>query len=194
MARPRKYDDSIREDLIIAAASRVAAGDDFSLRSIATDCGCTTSTIYRLFADRDTLITAVVDYVSASFSKNQHNVATTDAPLDDLRRLGIAYRAWATENPTLYHVMFGGPPACAPEPVDDLPDSDSIQPLIDAVRRGLTAGELVGGRPEQIVRSIWAGVHGWVTLELGGGMPNGPRKRVREYGVHLDSLLRAWRS
>jgi AcrR family transcriptional regulator len=180
--------------LIVEAAARIAAGsiDNVVLRPLAAACGCTTSTIYSLFGSRDGLIQAVREYVEASFSKNQHDVPTTGDPTADLMNLGRAYRSWATANPTLYQVMFGrlAEPGCAPP---GLPAHGSIGPLVDAVGRAVSGGKLGGGRIEQITRSIWAGVHGWAMLELGGMTPQGPRKSVSEYELHLRSLLAAWR-
>lgn len=194
MVRPKKYDDSVRDALILEAAATIARSgvDAVALRPLAAACGCTTSTVYSLFGSRDGLIQAVGEYVADSFSRSQHDVPRTDDPMSDLVNLGRAYRAWAIANPSLYQVMFGGlpKPGCSPS---ELPVDGSIRPLIDAVGRAGDIGALSGGRTDEIARSIWAGVHGWVTLELAGVLPQGPRKSVRGYELHLRSLLAAWR-
>lgn len=195
MARPKKYDESTRTSLILAAAETIAESgvEALALRPLAQRCDCTTSTIYGLFGGREQLIAAVTGYVLASFTETQRAVPRTDDPITDLHGLGIAYRSWAMANPAFYAVMFGATgmgEECIPSAAR--PD-DSIEPLTDAVSRAVAAG-LIGGAPvEQIVTSIWAGVHGWVTLEIAGMTPQGPRRSVTAYSRHAESLLRAWR-
>ena len=166
--------------------------DAVALRPLAAACGCTTSTIYSLFGNRDGLIQAVVQHVSESFGESQHAVRRTADPLTDLMGLGRAYRSWALENPAFYQVMFARVPKTDCEPIAPK-QHPSIEPLMDAVARSVDTGVLGGGQPDQITRSIWAGVHGWVALELIGAMPRGQRKSVTEYSRHLRSLLAAWR-
>lgn len=183
----------MRDALILEAAATIdrSGVQAVALRPLAAACGCTTSTIYSLFGSRDGLIDAVGAYVAASFGASQHAVAATQDPLADLLDLGRAYRSWAVANPSLYHVMFGGlpQPGCPPS---SLPADESIAPLVSTVDRAREAGALRGGSTEQLVRSIWSGVHGWVTLELAGLMPQDPRNSADEYDVHLRSLLAAW--
>lgn len=195
MPRPKKYDDATRDQLITATAAAIYTGgpDSVSLRAVAADAGCTTSTIYSLFGSRDGLVEAVAAHVSASFTASQVAVPRTESPLDDLTKLGHAYRDWALAHPTYYAVMFGSGSRAADCAPYSIPDDDSIQPLIDAVTRAFEAGLLDGAPVPQMVLSIWAGVHGWATLELAGATPAGPRKAKAAYAVHLRSLINAWR-
>lgn len=194
MPRPRKYDESTRDLLIEQAAAVIAqAGTEaLALRPLAQTCGCTTTTIYTLFGGRDQLIEAVTSSVTESFTASQQGVPRTSDPLGDLRALGLAYRAWALEHPAFYAVMFGDRKETSDRrPAFGRPGA-AIEPLIDAVQRSLSLFPTSAGTTEQISTSIWAGVHGWTTLELAGVTPQGPRRSVAAYYAHLDSIVRAW--
>lgn len=196
MARPRKYDDSTRDLLIAEAAATIAqlGGDGLALRPLAERAGCSTSTIYSLFGSREQLVAEVTAHVVESFVDSQQAVPRTSEPLEDLRALGTAYRQWALAHPAFYAIMFGGAGKAADCPPSTIRPEASIEPLVDGVERAMQRGALAGGTTEQITMSIWAGVHGWVQLELGGMTPVGPRRAVTAYRAHLESLLNAWRN
>jgi AcrR family transcriptional regulator len=98
-------------------------------------------------------------------------VAVTDDPLDDIIRLGLAYRDYARDEPHLYGILF----ARLDEPDEDAgaEAAGTIEPLIDAVRRGQEAGLLSSAPVERITLSCWGIAHGLVSLELAGTVPPG---------------------
>jgi AcrR family transcriptional regulator len=83
-----------------------------SLRSIARRMGVTAPALYRYFADRDALITALIAdaYIDLADTLEQ---ARDNVPAEDhARRIydtGLAYRRWALEHPTDYILIFGNP-------------------------------------------------------------------------------------
>lgn len=188
MARPKKYDDDLREALLAATAAQIArAGvDSVALRPLATANNTSTSAVYAMFGSRAALIDEVVIRAGERFLSSQVEALTGDDPLDDLRRLGRAYRRWALAHADLYRVMFA---VEAPTPPPDDPaDEPGIQPLLSTIDRALDAGQLAGDRLV-IAFSVWAGVHGWVMLES-------CRQPLDDsaYDNHLDSLARAWQT
>ncbi|MFC0358224.1 MULTISPECIES: TetR/AcrR family transcriptional regulator [Kytococcus] len=193
MARPRVHDDALRDRLVAAAARTLTEEGSaaLSLRRLATRCGTSTAAVYTLFGGKDELLEAVREAAVSSFSAAQHAIGTTDDPEADLRRLGHAYRDWALGHPDLYAVMFDAPPQGA-SPAGSWLEFEGIAPLVEAVRRVLPtsrAAELPAA-----VLSLWAGVHGYVALELGScaGLP--AKARETAFSRQLDILQAAWGS
>ncbi|MBL8932519.1 MAG: WHG domain-containing protein [Kineosporiaceae bacterium] len=204
MARPKVYDENLARQLITRAAAMLAAGglDALSLRPLATAAGTSTSAVYSMFGDKAGLVAAVVERARAGFLQAQRDSPVTGDPLADLTALGHAYRDWALAHPALYAVMFGGrarsghrepPPG---EPVlatSELMDDETIS-VLAALVRTLVSGGLLHGDVPTITMSIWAGVHGLVSLEIAGGWPvSGPAARTL-YEEHLAAIGRGWQS
>ncbi|MFK4788747.1 TetR-like C-terminal domain-containing protein [Microbacterium sp. ZW T5_56] len=172
MARPPVYDDALRHRLLAETAEAIDSHgvDGFSLRAVTAAASTSTSAVYALFGSRDGLVAAVIDDAFASFGAAQHG-----AEADGLAALGWAYRDWALANPVRYRLMFGGALlACAPE---DVPSSDgAMAPLIRTVTSLLPHAGEVDIRTR--VLAIWAQVHGAVSLQLAGVMPDGTDWRI----------------
>lgn len=172
MARPPVYDDALRQRLLSETVEAIDTHgvDGFSLRAVTSAADTSTSAVYALFGSRDGLVAAVIDDAFASFG-----AAQLRAEADGLTALGRAYRDWALANPVRYRLMFGGALlACAPE---DVPSSDgAIAPLVRTVTALLPQANEADVRTR--VLAIWAQVHGAVSLQLAGVMPDGTDWRV----------------
>jgi AcrR family transcriptional regulator len=178
MARPSVYDDALRDSLLAATADAVAADgpDRVSLREVARAAGTSTSAVYTLFGGKDELLAAVIADAFASFAASQR-----DAEPDGLRALGGAYRAWAHEHPSLYRLMFGGALAS----YEGEGTEDALDPLIRSLARRGAADPLAAAL------TVWAHVHGAVSLEFAGVCP----PAVDPDGVYagvLDAIERLW--
>lgn len=199
MARPTLYDEQLRIRLIRGAAAALASGGPaaLSLRSVTAAAGTSTSAIYSLFGDRDGLIAAAAQTAAESFSAAQRAVSADGDPVEHLLALGMAYRSWALANPELYLVMFGGRlPAAGPWDCEGgfgAQPIDPIAPLVAAVRALLEAGDHQGDLTEMVC-SIWAAVHGMVSLELAAWSDLPLERRDRLYRTHLEVLERGWRA
>lgn len=137
--RARVRDELTREIKRSAREQLATAGADaLSLRAIARDLDMASSAIYRYFASRDDLLTALIidayDTVGALVEAAESAVA----PDDHLGRwcaIGTTLRTWAKANPHEYALIYGSPVPgyVAPE--------DTIGPAtrIPAVMLGLLA-------------------------------------------------------
>jgi AcrR family transcriptional regulator len=193
VARPKLYDDDLRGRLIAGAAQVLSRSgpDALSLRPLAAAEATSTSAVYAMFGGKSGLVAAVVAAAQASFLAAQRSVAVTDDPRADLRALGQAYRDWALTNPTLYAVMFGGQavPDCeAPPQADD----EGIAALRAVVERLVAAGLYRDDGVDVITLSIWAGVHGLVSLEIAGALGAAREQSEAVYGAHLAAIDRGW--
>ncbi|MGI8646237.1 MAG: WHG domain-containing protein [Nocardioides sp.] len=149
-------------------AQTVADGgpDSLSLRALARAADTSTTAIYTIFGSKDELVAAVLDAAAASLTRAQDAVPTTDDALGDFAQLGRAYRRWALNHPDLYNVMFGRlgmRERTSPDQLDG-----SMRPLLDAVHRCIDEGVLRQVDARQAAISIWAAVHGLVSLEIAG--------------------------
>ncbi|MBO9626583.1 MAG: TetR/AcrR family transcriptional regulator [Microbacterium sp.] len=164
MARPVSYDDALRDRLLDVTAEMVdrKGPERISLRDIAQGAGTSTSAVYALFGGKAQLLVAVIEHGFASFGRSQAEVEPSG-----LRALGFAYREWAKSNPALYRLMFGGAITtaddCAP---DAATTSTAMEPLVRALAERVDGSAVL---PAAV--TVWAQVHGAVSLELAGVAP-----------------------
>jgi AcrR family transcriptional regulator len=175
VGRPRLHDDALRDLLLERAAETVSSGGvaALNLRTLAAEAGTSTAAVYSLFGGKPGLVSALYERVFARFAARLAAVGVSDDPVEDVVRLGHAYRENALADPYGYRVMFG----------DELRPGDvgrraartgarTFEPLLDAVRRAVRAGAFPKTpAPESIATALWANVHGLVSIELGEFMP-----------------------
>jgi AcrR family transcriptional regulator len=194
MARPRVHDDALR-DRLVASAAQVVAGkgaDGISLRALAEECGTSTSAVYSIFGSKEALVDAVVAEADNSFSDSQRSALArpSSGPVQSLALLGLAYRRWALDHPALYAVMFARDGSIA---TTDLLAAGSIAPLRTVVQECFDAGIFAPGPSVgDVVLSIWAGVHGFVSLEIGQLRFPSKRAADRCYRAHLAAIAQSW--
>ena len=86
-------------------------GANLSLRAVARDLGMASSAVYRYFASRDDLLTAmIIDAYDALGSTAEAAVGGKEVPFTD-RFLSAchAVRDWALENPHEWALIYGSP-------------------------------------------------------------------------------------
>jgi AcrR family transcriptional regulator len=194
MARPRVHDDALR-DRLVASAAEVVAGkgvDGVSLRALAEECGTSTSAVYSIFGSKHALVDAVVAEADNSFSESPRRALARPAsgPVHSLALLGLAYRRWALDHPALYAVMFDRNGAIA---TADLLAAESIAPLRTVVQECFDTGIFAPGPSVgDVVLSIWASVHGFVSLEIGQLRFPSKRAADRSYRAHLGAIAQSW--
>ena len=102
-------------DEIKAVARRHLAADgaNLSLRAVARDMGMVSSALYRYFASRDDLLTALIvdGYNSLGEAVERADAKVTDRAQLRLRWLSAtrAVRNWALANPAEYALLYGSP-------------------------------------------------------------------------------------
>jgi AcrR family transcriptional regulator len=143
-----------------------------TMRAIAKKIGYSATTIYLHFQDKEELIqelcTADFMTLSASFQR----IARVADPIERLRRIGRAYAEFGLRYPNHYRLMFMTPhPACEPDG-DGVekgnPEKDAYAFLTHTVAQALLAKRIRRGVAdvELIAQTVWAGVHGVVSLHI----------------------------
>jgi AcrR family transcriptional regulator len=182
--RPKIHDESVRTELIEAAARLLAdeGAHALSTRRIAREVGTSTTAIYSLLGSKEQVIRAVYLEGFRRLADRQNAMARTSDPEADLRALGLAYFENGMANPHLYDVMFHRPlQEFTPEPEDVAFALSTLGDLEEIVQRCVDAGVMVG-EADDISREIWAATHGVTSLAIAQMLePNDARERL----VHL---------
>lgn len=163
----RYHHGALREALLDAAESRIAAGEEPSLRELARATSVSPASVYHHFEDKDALLVALaVRGFERLLAAQQRAIAGRSAEAA-LRALGDAYLAFAEAEPASYRLMMRKD-LSRPDKYPALTAAaDATFDVLLGVLRPLRAG--VG---EEAVRAealeLWATAHGMASLwELG---------------------------
>jgi AcrR family transcriptional regulator len=193
--------DQTRER-IMDAARRLFAHDGYeavSMRRIATEIEYSATAIYVHFKDKRDLFSAICAEDFAALAKAAGDIDRVADPVERLAKLGLAYCRFGLEHPNSYRLLFMTPiektetdAALRPEKGD--PSADSWAMCLMTVAAIAEAGRL---RPEfsdveLAAQTVWAGVHGVVSLEIAMGRDSWidwrpARRRVK---AMLETLVR----
>lgn len=175
----------LRERILGAAGEEFLehGPENFSLRRVAERIGYSPTTIYLYFQNKEALLLSTVEDGFKNFDQTiEDAVSQAQSAPEKLQALGRAYITFGLENPALYRLMFmqpgddflmprllgsGSPPEdleAAPQPLHHRVRAQEL--LVEAVREGIKAGSLRGGDPVLLADTLWASVHGLVSLAL----------------------------
>ncbi len=174
MPRPRTHDENLRLKLLDRAGELISADGPkaLSLRKLASDVGTSTTAVYSLFGGKTDLVSALFSEGFRRFGLRMSGVSLSGDPVEDLVRLGVAYRESALADPHLYAIMFTkSVPGFEPAEETSEQARATMAPLEETIRRAVADGVFIGAPPEVIVVSCWGTVHGLVSLELNGNLP-----------------------
>jgi AcrR family transcriptional regulator len=123
---------------------------DLSLRAIARELGMASSAIYRYFASRDALLTAlIVDAYDSIGAAAEAAEATVDRD-DHLGRWMAAtraVRAWALEHRHEYSLIYGSPVPGYAAPTDTIDPAGRVGLLLAAILADATRSDGLGPVP-----------------------------------------------
>jgi AcrR family transcriptional regulator len=186
MARPKVHDEALRNRLLDRALERVCADGvpALRLRSLAAECGTSTTAVYSLFGGKAGLLTALFDEALRQFRAYLAVTPGGDS-LDDLVRLALAYRRGALAQPHLFEVVFD-------RNTPGLASDAALAPLREFVERAIEEDALRPDiDPSTASLVLWATVHGWVSLQLRGLLPPGAETRFEDV---LRCVTAGWAS
>ena len=161
------YHGDLARDLMDAALETIGSEgvDSVSLRALSRTLGVSHGAPAKHFKDRSGLFTAIA---TEAFEMLDHAMRTAsegvDDPLDALRASGIAYVWFSISHPGHFVLMWqrniydtSNPPLAAAS-------AATYQHLDHLVRHAQQSGWMGGSAPDDVVASIWAGVHGIAQL------------------------------
>jgi AcrR family transcriptional regulator len=147
--RARVRAEMIVEIKAVARRHLATDGANLSLRAVARDMGMVSSAIYRYFASRDDLLTALIidayNAVGAAVEKSEATVGNRSDLRGRFFAVGHAVRDWALANPAEYALIFGSPVPGYVAPQDTTVAAQRtpavlVQILVDGHREGELSG------------------------------------------------------
>lgn len=166
-----------------------------TLRGIGARAGVSRSALYRHFADKDALLTAVA---TEGFRRLRERLVEAwqenGGGPGGWRAMGVAYIRFAVANPSHYRVIFGRYVASGSEDEDLATEAHgAFQALVDAVFALQEEGFLHRDDPVLLARFIWAVVHGIAMLAIDGQVPEaGAVDELMSYSLErLQTGIRA---
>ena len=149
----------------------VAEGyDALSMRRIARAVGCSATSIYLYFENKDALTHALITEGMDKLADALEGAsAGLEAAPDRLRALSRAYVRFGLDNPEYYEVMFQlHPERMARYPAEDYRRARrNVEVFAHALEDGIRAGTVAVPNPPDIAAAVlWTSLHGLVSLHL----------------------------
>jgi AcrR family transcriptional regulator len=191
--RPKVHDAALRVRLLECAGTTLSTRGlaALSLRTLAAEVGTSTTAVYALFGGKPGLLEALYTEAFSRLGERLGAVAVGTDPVEGLVALGLAYRDAALADPHFYDVMFTGPlPTGEPWWSAAAP---VFRPMVALVERAVTTGALrPGTEPVPMALSLWATVHGLVSLHLHGLHPAEAPPPERVFELALRAAVAGW--
>jgi AcrR family transcriptional regulator len=168
---PRGQGERLRAALLGAARDLLLERGDqdkLSVRAVTARAGVTPNALYLHFADKDDLLSAVINagYTELRAFLRDAAAASTD-PVEQLCAFALAYLDFAAQRPGIYRVLFmtkirGGVPM--PEPGAATGQDEGVDTFNDLLAL-VTACLPKGTEPFMQAAELWAGLHGYAALQ-----------------------------
>ncbi len=200
MARPRESNRKDIKPLVLKKAQQLFLKygyENITMRRIAKELGISAGAIYLYFRNKDEIMQSLCNEGFRMLLEEQ-KIAVTAPIIDPLRRLtemGRRYIRFGIEHRDYYEIMFLMPAPAAIHEKEDI-DSFGMQSLAaleKLIIECLDAGFFQGFDRETISCSIWAMVHGLVSLMIRNQLPI-PVEHFESFaGASLEFFLAQFR-
>jgi AcrR family transcriptional regulator len=172
--RDQYHHGDLRRSLIEAAVRTIQKHgfEALTLRAVADELGVSRTALYRHFADKAALLTAVANE-GFIMLRMALVVAWENAGKghQGLEAMGEAYVSFAIANPWHYRVMFGGGfELDASNPELSQSGNAAFFALVDALVEQQTQGTVRQEDPQTQAVFVWALVHGLAMLAIDGNL------------------------
>ncbi|MFI6076056.1 TetR/AcrR family transcriptional regulator [Actinoplanes sp. NPDC051343] len=133
----------------VARRHLATEGANLSLRAVARDLGMASSAVYRYFASRDELLTAlIIDAYDAVGVAAEQAIEGVTGHTEKLVAVGLAVREWALAEPHQWALIYGSPVPGYQAPQDTVgPATRVILLIVSIVRDAIGDGAVTAGPP-----------------------------------------------
>jgi AcrR family transcriptional regulator len=175
------------EATVVSAAARIADAeglDAATLSRIASELGVRPPSLYNHVESHAGLLRAVALDSYVEFGDALRDAAVGRAREDGIRAIAVAYRGYAAEHPGRYATTVRAPAR------DDKEAQDLAMNGLAPIVAVLAGWGVEGDEAIHLVRVIRSALHGFVSLELGGGFGI-PLQIDESFDLLVDSLVAA---
>jgi AcrR family transcriptional regulator len=169
VGRPREHDE-VTGAALVAAAERLVqerGADALSVRRVAQEVGTTTRAIYSLFGSKDGLVAAISVHGFNVLREGVERQPTTASPAQDLIAVGLVFRRFVIEHPSIFRMAFQSDQVRTDQAVRDA-SLAALQVLKKRVARLEEAGLLNGFSVDEATLHFDAVCEGLADFELRG--------------------------
>jgi AcrR family transcriptional regulator len=147
--RARVRAEMTEEIKTVAKRHLATDGANLSLRAVARDLGMASSAVYRYFASRDELLTAlIIDAYDAVGEAAERAAAAQSTPMQKWLAAGHAVRDWALASPHEWALIYGSPVPGYQAPQDTVAPAARVLLLLGAtLTEAYTSGALAPREP-----------------------------------------------
>jgi AcrR family transcriptional regulator len=164
--------------------------DALSMRGVAQEVGTSTRAVYSLFGSKDGLVAAISVHAFNVLREGVEGQPTTSSPAEDLIAVGLVFRRFVREHPSVFKMAFQGGQMRTHPAVRDASFA-ALQVLKMRIARLEEAGILQGFSVEDATLLFDAVCEGLAQYELRGSFPNSTvseQQWRRGLGVIVDGL------
>ena len=189
---PRKADPANRAVLIDIFARLLSeeGPSALSTRRLAAEAGTSTMAVYTHFGSMSELVREIARDGFARLERMFKLIEPTGDPVSDMAMFGRAYRHNASSGRHIFSVMFGGSSLGGFALTDDDRQYGryTLSGVADCAGRCIASGRFRAGDPILVAHQMWLGVHGTVSIELGGYLVD-PYDADRCFEAQLLALM-----
>lgn len=219
-ARDIAHQEMQRRILEAARAQLTTVGPaQLSLRAVARDLGVVSSAVYRYVSSRDELLTQLILDIFQELGDALQRACTAadQDPAAQWHTWAHALRSWALDHPYDWALIYGIPTPGYAAPTDTIEPARRVnQPVLDlypALGSGLQSSAAVDAAEQTLapLRAMlehdgaqqpdehgvatammlaWSGVHGFITLELGGHFEGSATATAPVFAAVVEQLGR----
>ena len=141
-----------------------------TMRRIAGAAGITPMAIYHHFANRDELLSSIVDKEFQEFLGYVRRMPPSSSMETDITHIMDAYVDYASTRPHIFDYIFSKPRPGARRFPEDFRErrSPTLNPVADTVAKWMKRGKLKQDDVWEVAMQLWAHAHGYVMLYRGG--------------------------
>jgi AcrR family transcriptional regulator len=170
-----------------------------TMRGVAARVGVTPMALYRHFRNREALLGAIVEEAQATFLHHLQRAMAEPTAAGRLFASGQQYLAFALGHPRRYAVLFMEVRLVAPVAATGdcaWQNAATFRFLVDRIRDCGAEGVLRVDDPEEAALTVWAHVHGLVSLYLAGKLSISETRFRTIYERSVLDLVRGfgWRA